>query len=335
MCSRRVFPFLVLAVAWPVQAAPPVVRWSQDAAPWAPAFLQVVDRKHPVVRKVRVRVYADAEYRANVPRWQDRARALFDDLNVLAAQSSNPTLTTTQVKSWNAVLTRLDEVGDAQAEGGPARAMKVVGQAVQQAETLPPQGGPPVWLAIARRYQSLGALTRADEALVRAGTEPGTVRVRAELQRARRLYGLPCKSVGPGSEPEYVQAFDGLMKTPAKSREGAIARALATYPEAPGLLMLECEAHLRARRARPAERACQAAIAGAPELARAHYLLGQLATQGKAGDAATHLRRALELDPLAYETWTGLSALYRSTGKAQELEELRADYQKRFQRKLP
>jgi tetratricopeptide (TPR) repeat protein len=526
----------------PARGVPPVVKWSSDAAHWAPDLLQVLDRRSDR-RKVRVRVYADSQYRANIPRWQERARALFDDLNILAGptfgvrfeveslrrwedptagmsadallglletkdpgqdvdwvvgfipalplvstsmhelgtarilgrhfvmramadveearaikslglskdeedklytarkwhkelalflhewghtlgaihssnptslmnthhshkvvsfsgeqltamdlalgcrlgtpprpafncpplfaylektspadwfakdrqralellsdglkgrgldgtpQTSNPDLTPQQVRSWNGVLSRVDDARDAQENGDPAAAMKTLARATEDAHALSPEGGARAWLAIARRYQALGAISLAEIAVAGAGTEPGAAAARAELRRAGRTYGLPAKGITPENEPAYIRTFEGLAKGLNRSSGGAVAKALETYPQAPGLLMLECDVHLKAGRARQAEKSCNSALEGAPELARAHYLVGRLdADRGLADEAMTHLRKAVELDPLSGQHWSTLSAFYRTRGKAKELQELAEEYEKRFKQKLP
>lgn len=539
---------LVLAAALalsggPALAAPPVVKWSHDAVRWAPSFIQVVDRGHPERRKLRVRVYADPDYRAHVVRWQERAREMFDDLNILVGPtfgvrfevescrrwedtpsgmsadtalellakkdpgedvdlvvgfiaalpllsnsmhaigmahelgnhfvmrgmadlaelrdlkklrlsdeeekklyvarkwhkeiavflhewghtlgaihssdrinlmnttysheemvfsieqmnamdlaldcrlgqprlpawrcqrllayleatntsdwyahdrqqtleilrsgvkgtapegtpSGEPALSADQVRSWNAVLGLLDQAREAQENGERAEALKAVVRAEEQARALPAEGGARIWLSVARHYLALGALTRTEEALAHARGEAGAAQTQTELERARRLFGLPWpKGVAPENEPSYVQTFETLAKGLGPSSGDAVAKALAAYPEAPGLLMLECEVHVRAGRAKQADRSCNAALARAPELARAHYLLGLMEfDRGREGQATAHLRRAVELDGLAAHHWSSLGAVYRMKGRTRELHELADDYEKRFHQKLP
>jgi hypothetical protein len=86
--ARLVLAASLSLSAGPALAAPPMVKWSEDAIRWAPSLIQVVDRGHPERRRVRVRVYADPDYRAHVVRWQERAREMFDDLNILVGPTS-------------------------------------------------------------------------------------------------------------------------------------------------------------------------------------------------------------------------------------------------------
>src|SRR6185436_5604025 len=99
--SLRLLLFASLSLtAAPALAAPPLVKWSEDAARWAPVPIQVVDRGHPERRKVRVRVYADADYRANVVRWQERAREMFSDLKILVGPTFGVRFEVESCRRW-------------------------------------------------------------------------------------------------------------------------------------------------------------------------------------------------------------------------------------------
>jgi tetratricopeptide (TPR) repeat protein len=121
-----------------------------------------------------------------------------------------------------------------------------------------------------------------------------------------------------------------------KAAGPALGDALAAYPQAPGLLMLDCENRLRAGRYRQARALCESALEAFPELARAHYLLGLThLNEGRRPDATGHLRQAIDLAPEERAHWEALGSVYRLAGKRDELRALGAEYQQRFGARLP
>jgi tetratricopeptide (TPR) repeat protein len=265
---------------------------------------------------------------------QDNLRMLREGLK--GEDTSGPALTTEQAKAWNTALALVEESRTAHKGGDLTAAMRAAAEAADQARTLRESGGP-IWLSIARQYHSLGAISRAEEALAHAGNDEDAKAALAALQRSRRTYGLPWwKTIPADAEPGYVRAFDSLAAALTPATANNLAKLMETYPQAPGLLMLECEVHLRAGRARQADQSCGAALQAAPELARAHYLLGLLDTRrDRAETAVTHLRKAIDLDPESAHHWESLGALYRVKANRAELRALADDYTKRFGRKLP
>jgi tetratricopeptide (TPR) repeat protein len=247
-----------------------------------------------------------------------------------------PELTAAQAKVFNVAVDLLKEAETQHKSGEVQAAVQSLSEAASHARTLTAGSGP-IWLAIGERRLALGALSEAEEALARAGTEPGADQVRAELQRARRYYGLPASGRVPaGAEPEYVRAFDQALKTLDEPAAPALGAALKTYAGAPGLLMLDCESCLRARRYRQARIQCQAAIDEFPELARAHYLLGLThLNEGRRSEAVIQLRAAVELAPHERVHWQALGSLYRVAGKRDDLRSVAAEYQQRFGAQLP
>jgi tetratricopeptide (TPR) repeat protein len=198
---------------------------------------------------------------------------------------------------------------------------------------LPPSGAP-IWLSIARHLIALGAVSDAEAALERSGNEAGIEDARADLRRTRRWYGLPVGHVPAPAEHAYARSFDELVKL--KATGPALDDALAAYPQAPGLLMLDCESRLRAGRYRQARALCESALDGFPELARAHYLLGLThLNEGRRADATGHLRQAVDLAPEERVHWEALGTVYRLAGKRDELRALGAEYQQRFGARLP
>jgi tetratricopeptide (TPR) repeat protein len=246
-----------------------------------------------------------------------------------ARASAGPVLPPAQARVWNAAADHLDEASRQWKAGALDAAVKAMGEAEREAAQLGAAGAP-LWSSIARSDLALGALTRAEEALAHAGGR-AEGSLGDDLLQARRRYGLPAAAVPRESEPAFAQTFDDLTKEAGGPPPEKLARALAAYPAAPGLLMLDCERLLRAGRAHPAEKACKAALETAPELAHAHYLLGMLAGNTRRNaEAVAELKKAIQLAPQSVHHWRALRDVYRSAGKRQELRELGEEYAKRF-----
>src|SRR5256885_15665493 len=100
--------------------------------------------------------------------------------------------------------------------------------------------------------------------------------------------------------------------------------------------MLDWEARVRANKRTEAEPLCKSALAQAPELARAHFLLGLANIDtNKRDEAVRHLRQAIELDPEDEGAWKTLADSFRKTKHAKELAELEAEHQKKLATPLP
>lgn len=197
-----------------------------------------------------------------------------------------------------------------------------------------------VWVWIAQLYGQLGLLSKADEALAKAGDKsPGLEAARRAVTHDRRMFGAPAGAIPAERELEYADRFRAvatLMET-NKLREAraAVEAARRDWPDVPGLEVLACEIDARQNRARQAEKACAHALSVMPDLPRAHYLLGHAKLQSGARDAAiAAFRKAIELDPRESSPWQSLAEVYRATGKRQELAALKTEYQKQFSRPL-
>ena len=228
----------------------------------------------------------------------------------------------------------------------PAEALVVTRKAAERARA---EGDAGVWVAIARSYGEIGALSEADEALKRAAGAPGVPAVSEQLLRWRRSFGLPRNTGAAGkgrfklaaeAEPDYVAAVQRVRKLlsnqdSGQSRQAAEAE-LRRFPGAPGLLVVSCEALMLASREREAIRACGQAIKAMEDLPRAHYLLGLMSANGGNLDQAMKaLRRAIDIDPSQQLFWTALGEVYRVSGRSKEFRALLADQEKAFQASAP
>jgi predicted Zn-dependent protease len=197
-----------------------------------------------------------------------------------------------------------------------------------------------VWVWIAQLYGQLGALTRAEQMLSRAGEKsPGLDSARAALAHDRRMFGVPPGALPPEREAEYADRFRKIMRLmeAGKLREARTAADAARkdFPDLPGLDVLSCEIDARQNRFKPAEKACKHALSVMPELPRAHYLLGHIAAaQGARDGAIAAFRKSIEIDPKENAPWQSLADLYRMSGKREALASLREEYQKVFAKPL-
>jgi tetratricopeptide (TPR) repeat protein len=197
-----------------------------------------------------------------------------------------------------------------------------------------------VWVWIAQLYGQLGALTRADEMLAKAGEKsPGLEGARAALAHDRRMFGVPAGALPPEREAEYADRFRKVMRLmeSGKLREARAAAEVARkdFPALPGLEVLSCEIDARQNKFKPAEKACSHALSVMPDLPRAHYLLGHIhAAQGSRDPAIAAFRKSIEIDPKENAPWQSLADLYRMTGKKEALASLKVEYQKVFSKPL-
>jgi tetratricopeptide (TPR) repeat protein len=224
----------------------------------------------------------------------------------------------------------------------PAEALAAVDIAAELAGRLT-GGGDEIWAWIAQIYGQLGAFTRAEELLERVGKGTGGDAARTGVTQQRRLFGVPrppaAGSVPPDREPAYAahhrKAAALLDAGKLREARAAVDGALREFPGVPGLESLSCEIEVRQHRLRLAEKACERALGGMPDLPRAHYLMALVRLQSNARPAAVdELRKSIELDPRASGVYQTLAEVYRANGKQQELAALRAEYHKVFSRRL-
>jgi hypothetical protein len=208
-------------------------------------------------------------------------------------------------------------------------------QAVEAVRRAASGAGTPPWLAIARAYGDLGAVTAAEEALAHAAPGGEGRKVAGELERTRRLLGLPARSprfkVAPGDEPalaEIVETAAELIGAGQLARaRAAVDAGLHRFAGAPGLLTMSCELSLRSGKAKDAARRCAQALAAMEELPRAHFLVGRMLVDGGQAEAALRsLRRSAELDPAYPPTWELLGEVYRTLGRQREFTKFLLDH---------
>jgi tetratricopeptide (TPR) repeat protein len=260
-------------------------------------------------------------------------------LSLVAARAARaqegyaPALTPEQIPIFNEGVKALKTANQQIKAGETDAAFKSTVLAEEKAKALG-DAAMKLWLGIARAYHQLNAITRADAAIAHAGKTPEAETTRAHLLRSRRLYGLtPGGSISADAEPAFIKTIDKLNKDLADKKlvPAEYEAALKTYPNAPALLMIDCETKLRKNKRPAAEKLCREALAGAPELSRAHYLLGLSETDSpRREDGAKHLEKALELDPDDVGTWKALADLYRKSQRKKDLAELGEKYQKKF-----
>jgi tetratricopeptide (TPR) repeat protein len=267
------------------------------------------------------------------PSWYSRDRDA--EIAFLRSEPRTERADNREATAWNEAVRLLKVAAEQRGAGNAAAALESTDQAAAQAKTL--SAGAAVWLSVAQTYLQLAAFTRAAQALEKAGKGPDVEATAARIERGRRSYGPG--NVPPESEPEYARTFDEIQAAlgadPGRARVLA-DRALKAFPDAPGISMLACEARLRAGRGAQAEKLCAAAVAQAPELSRAHYLLGLIRlNSGKRDGAMDELKRAVTLDPEDPSPWAVLADLYRVTGRREDRAALAEDYRKRFNKPLP
>jgi tetratricopeptide (TPR) repeat protein len=230
-------------------------------------------------------------------------------------------------------------VGEARAHLRANRRAQALAVAQQASQSAAADGE--IWVALGRIYAEIGALTAAEEALVRAGAAPGVPRAAAELVKQRRALGLPRKvdlkkgsrfRLAPEAEADYAAAVlraRELVTADAGRARQVAEQELGRFPGAPGLLVVACEASMLSQRAREAARSCEEALAVMDDLPRAHYLSGLMAANGGRLEAGIKsLRRAIELAPDQQVFWKALGEVYRVAGRSREFRALLADQER-------
>jgi predicted Zn-dependent protease len=197
-----------------------------------------------------------------------------------------------------------------------------------------------LWPFLAELYQSVNAITFAEEAAEKSADKERTKNVRAWAEQARRIFGLARDKatelgVPPEREADYIARRMALEKLLADAK-ASDAEKLSTelrseFPKMPAGEDELCEWTVR-RRAFPKARAiCDRAIHLNPASAKPHVMLAMIAfSTGSPAAAIPHLERAIELDPDARDVWSMLHGVYRATHKADRAKDLARRYQDRF-----
>ncbi len=215
-----------------------------------------------------------------------------------------------------------------------ARALEVVNEAWVMAHELPKVPAP-VWPQLAQLCLNVGAFSRGEAALEKAGSNASPT-AREVFQKARARVGLSAarREVPPETEAVYTNSFweiVGLLNdNNLKAAETAIKNQKA-FNGTPGYQVLSCELFLRQRKTAAARAACQRAHAEEATLARAHILLASLDEQAKKPAAAlAHLQEALAIDSENKAAWHELARHYARSGKRLELQRLSDKYAANF-----
>lgn len=244
------------------------------------------------------------------------------------------------------------DAADAGAEVLVALAMVLVDQrdrpgaarALVRAEPALEAGGatPDTWLRIAQLYGEVEACSAAERLVARFASRPGADILRSDCARIRRQVGLA--SISPplpaDREAEYVATLREAERHIALARLDVAAKRAAqleqTFAGTPGAALVTCRMRAVGKDRGATRRACAAAAAAAPEAPYPPRALGEIAIAEKRwGEAAIHLRRAVELDDGDGEAWTRLALAYRRLGDAPALDALGARYEARFGSTLP
>jgi tetratricopeptide (TPR) repeat protein len=252
--------------------------------------------------------------------------------------AQRPAMPPEVAEKWNAAVRLLKSAAEQRKAGQKEAALKTVNEASEAVGKIP-GGAEKLWVGVAREYHQLDAISLADAAVKKAGNLPEAESTKAKLLRSRRMYGIfESAGIPQDKEPEYVSTFDKLSTSLAQKKlsRSELEAAEKTYPKAPGLKMIDCESRVRANKRKEAEPLCESALAQAPELARAHYLLGLTSIESHKNDQAVkQLRQAIDLDPEDEGAWKALADLYRKGKKKKELADLEEEYQKKFSKPLP
>jgi hypothetical protein len=200
------------------------------------------------------------------------------------------------------------------------------------------------WLRLSALAAATGALTRADEAVDRAGRSAEAQKISGRIESTRHRVALPLDGarfgVSPEREPAYVAGFwdtakrvDGDDAAAARARLGELQ---AAFPEAPGVEVLACDLELKAKHDALAAKHCEAALAKFKGATRAHYLLAVIALRARREPVAEqHLRQGILLDPSDPTCWRALAELYRATRASKRLADLANEHQALLSSPLP
>ena len=225
--------------------------------------------------------------------------------------------------------------------GAPDKALAALKDAERRIDNLE-SGQADAWAQMAQLYQSLGALTWAEDAAAKTGVADHPVAAWASRIRAR--YGVPRDGkrykITPESEAELVASVRGILDLVYAGKlaaaEKAARKAERRWPGAPGILAARCDLAMRQKKEGAARRLCKRAIDAYDGAAWAHYLLGILILRGRDTDAAlASLRAAIVADPELTQAWRAMAKAYARENDRAGLDALRAEYRQKFGQPLP
>jgi predicted Zn-dependent protease len=226
--------------------------------------------------------------------------------------------------------------------GNPEQAQASLLKVRQRLESLT-EVEPEHWAALASGFQQASCVTWAEQAAAKGAGADGATKVLDWAKGSRRWMALPVEKERSGVEPERegqlvreVRAVEAHFEKGAlKKAQTQLAALAKEFPRAAVVKVLQCEQHLRAGKQGPARAACREAIAAHEEAVQAHFLLGWMAVQSRAGEEARkHLERVTVLEPRNSEAWRMLAEQYRAAGKTQALEALKARHLKELGKEL-
>jgi hypothetical protein len=208
--------------------------------------------------------------------------------------------------------------------------------------SLPADQAAAGWLALARQYREMGAVTWTEDAVARAGDPAGTKDLAQWAAQARVRHGIPRDGarwkLTPDADAAALAAVRSTLDLVYAGKYAAAQQAAAAaekrWPALPGLLAVRCDLEFRRGALGAARQLCERAIVGNGS-SWALYLLGvlHLRDTGPSGTAAgiKRLREAIALDPDLGQAWRALGkALEQRAKDPAALDQLRRDHQARF-----
>jgi hypothetical protein len=229
--------------------------------------------------------------------------------------------------------------------GDVAGAQRTLAVAEERLAGVVPDKAADAWFAMAGAYRELGALTRAENALAKAGARAADRNIAAWAATTRARYGIPRDgtrwNLSIDDEAAAVAAVRNAFSLVNASQWDAAANAIddaeRRWPALPGVLTARCALEFRRDAIAAARRLCERALAQGGA-SWALYLLGTMELQSRRGSAAAgmaHLREAIARDPDLDQAWRKLARALEKVRGTAELEQLRRDYRARFGAALP
>lgn len=226
------------------------------------------------------------------------------------------------------------------AAGDVGGAQRILLRAEEHLPGIAPDKTAAAWITIAGAYRDIGAVTRAENALARAGAGAADHGIATWAATTRARYGIPRDgdrwNLTPDSEAEAVAVVrKALALVNASDWEAAaktIDEAERRWPALPGMLTARCALEFRRDAIAAARRLCARALAQGGS-SWALYLLGTMELETRRGPLAAgiaHLREAIARDPDLVQAWRKLARVLEKTRATAELEQVRRDYQARF-----
>lgn len=225
-----------------------------------------------------------------------------------------------------------------------AGAQRTLVAAEERLAGVAPDQAAAAWLAIAGEYRELGAPTRAESALARAGAGAADHGIAAWAATTRARYGIPRDgarwNLTLDEEAAAVAAVRNAISLVNASdwdaATSAIDAAERRWPALPGVLTARCALEFRRDAIAAARRLCERALAQGGS-SWALYLLGTMELQTRRGSPAAgmaHLREVIARDPDLGQAWQKLARALDKARATAELEQLRRDYRARFGKDL-